>query len=1048
MIGNVLVRVGADVSNFQRNLKIVGKDLQDLGGKFESTGASITKIFGDIKVASLAGIGIAVKAASDYELAFAGVRKTTKATEAEYAKLSKGIRDMANEIPASSEEIASVAEIAGQLGISKDHLLDFTRVMIDMGVATNISADDAATALTRFANITGMSMEDIDRLGSTVVHLGNNLATTEAEIVEMGLRLADTGNQIGLSEAQILSFAGALSSVGINAETGGTAFSRVFLNMNNAVLDGGKELEKFAKVAGMSSSDFKKAFEQDAANALIAFIGGLDKLSKGGANTAEVLSDLGLGETHVKDTLLRAAGASNVFTDALQLGNVAWDENSALTREAGEQYGTFASKVKVLRNRFKDIVTAIGGPFMETLSGMIDVFDPVISAFARLAEWFANSSDNTKTFITTMVIVGAALAALATGFGTLLMFVGSVITSIGAIVSPMGLASSMVLRFIAIFMGIGILIPTIAGLAVVIVKNWDSIREKTSEMVGAVSKSLSGFTSAVSETFKKFGSGALNGVMEGFGFVADLVGAGFERMQDAGLSFFDIVKKVASFLPSLLTTFLGLTGPIGWLVGGLMFLATKTNIVSDMFKVFKGEMEFSEAINNMATMASEFIINLAEMATGAIVKGSEIMINLIKGLTDSLPQIIETATEIISTLLDAWVEAIPMLSETAITMINALVEGITLALPGLLESAILIITTLVSGIVEVLPTLIEVGIEVLTTIIEAIVGALPMLIEAAILLITSLLDTLIENLPMIIDAGILLLTSLIDGIIETLPALIDATILLITSLLDALITNLPVIIEAGIKILVALIEGLITSLPQLLAAAIILIWELLKGIGKMIPQIIIMGGKLVVELVTGLLGSIEKLGEAALELGKEFLSRIGGFVGDMLKAGKDLISGLITGLLEKKEEAIAKVKEIGSNIKNAITNFFGIKSPSRVFRYQIGQMLGEGLILGMQDELSAIAKMAQKISEAATPEQPKLAGIDVGDFLGHANQITAQMQANLVGEDQGVNRGDTYNYRGMLEGATFIVREEADINRIAEKLAQKTKEAKVRKGRR
>ena len=187
---------------------------------------------------------------------------------------------MAKQLPASAAEIAGVAEAAGQLGIKTENILGFTRVMIDLGVSTNLSADQAATALARLANITGMSQNDFDRLGSTIVDLGNNLATTEAEIVEMGLRLAGAGSQIGLTEAQIMSFAGALSSVGIEAEAGGSAFSKVMVDMQLAVETNSERLQDFAKVAGMSAEEFKKAFQEDAAGAIIAFIKDLEMLKK------------------------------------------------------------------------------------------------------------------------------------------------------------------------------------------------------------------------------------------------------------------------------------------------------------------------------------------------------------------------------------------------------------------------------------------------------------------------------------------------------------------------------------------------------------------------------------------------------------------------------------------------------------------------------------------------------------------------------------------------------------------------------------------------
>ena len=193
--------------------------------------------------------------AVDFESAFAGVKKTVDATDEELAKLETGIRNMSKEIPASSEAIAGVAEAAGQLGIEVPNIIGFTRVMIDLGESTNMSADEAATALARLANITGMSQQDFDRLGSTIVALGNNLATTESEIVAMG-RTCRAGSQIGLTEAKSCPF-WSLSSVGIEAEA--EFLFKVMVDMQLAV-----ETNSgcgFASV-GLSADQFATAFRE------------------------------------------------------------------------------------------------------------------------------------------------------------------------------------------------------------------------------------------------------------------------------------------------------------------------------------------------------------------------------------------------------------------------------------------------------------------------------------------------------------------------------------------------------------------------------------------------------------------------------------------------------------------------------------------------------------------------------------------------------------------------------------------------------------------
>src|SRR5690606_16594977 len=158
----------------------LGKELTGQGKatkqQLDMIGNGATIMAGAITLA----FGASVKAAVDWETAFAGVLKTVDGSPEQLARLEQGLRDMARELPASHAEIAAVAEAAGQLGIKVEDVEQFTRTMIDLGETTNLSADQAATALARFMNIMGTSTSEVDRLGSTIVELGNNAATTEA----------------------------------------------------------------------------------------------------------------------------------------------------------------------------------------------------------------------------------------------------------------------------------------------------------------------------------------------------------------------------------------------------------------------------------------------------------------------------------------------------------------------------------------------------------------------------------------------------------------------------------------------------------------------------------------------------------------------------------------------------------------------------------------------------------------------------------------------------------------------------------------------------
>lgn len=381
-------------------------------GKIKSAVSTGMKATG---AAVIAGGAASLKASISFESAFAGVKKTVNATDKELNTMRKDILNMSKEMPTSANEIAGVAEAAGQLGIKTKNIAGFSKTMVMLGDSTNMSADTAATSLARLANITRMPQTQFDRLGSVIVDLGNNLATTEQEITDMALRLAGAGHQVGMSEADILSFAGALSSVGIEAEAGGTAFSTLMSKMNLATTKGGDELNDFAKVSGMTADQFKKAFKEDAAGAIISFIQGLDKVNKSGGSAIKVLDDMGLSDIRMRDALLRAAGASGTFTEALKIGNNAWNENKALTNEAGQRYKTLESRIKILGNKFTALGIAVGDELKGPLADGVAAASDAIGGLADQVEAHGLKSIIPKETITTVKNLGSAAKTVAGG---------------------------------------------------------------------------------------------------------------------------------------------------------------------------------------------------------------------------------------------------------------------------------------------------------------------------------------------------------------------------------------------------------------------------------------------------------------------------------------------------------------------------------------------------------------------------------------------------------------------------------------------------------
>jgi TP901 family phage tail tape measure protein len=280
------------------------------------------------------------------------------------AGLEGQLRQMARTLPESHDEIAAVAEAAGQLGVETGDVAGFTEVMVKLGETTNLTADQAATEIAQISNVMGtMARDGVDgaaRFGSALVALGNNGASTEADILSMASRIAGAAKVVGMTEGDLLGVSNALASVGIEAEAGGTALSNVLIDMSKAVATGSDDLQGFADVAKMSADGFSTAFKDRPAAAVAAFTRGLARIQASGGDVFTTLSDLGQSDVRVTSALLKMAGAGTLFSDSLDLGAKAITNTNALNAEFAKRLDTTASKIQIARNNVRDAAITIG----------------------------------------------------------------------------------------------------------------------------------------------------------------------------------------------------------------------------------------------------------------------------------------------------------------------------------------------------------------------------------------------------------------------------------------------------------------------------------------------------------------------------------------------------------------------------------------------------------------------------------------------------------------------------------------------------------------
>lgn len=445
-----------DLKNFRRDSNTYNSLIGDMNTKTSKASGSMGKaLLGVGAVAAKgalvgvtalgAGIGAVstggIRAAISFESAWTGVVKTTdglvdstgELTTAG-AELQQGFRDLSKEAPIAIEELLAIGELGGQLGIQRDNLLDFTGTVAQLGVTTNLTTEDAAVGFAQLANIMGTSQQDFDRMGSSTVALGNNFATTEADVLAFAQRIAGAGEIAGLTEADVLGIGAAMSSVGVQAEAGGTATQKVLLGINEAVITSSDKLGVFAQTAGMSAQEFATLWENDASAAFTSFVEGLNTQ---GDNAIFTLEELDLTDQRLVRSFLSLANAGDLLGNTINTSNSAWKENTALATEAELRFGTTESKINVLKNTFNDTAVSLGTTLMPAFNILIDSLTSLannpqfLAVFEQMGMWLAEnlpSAIQTGASFFTNTLLPAISTFASFAQGTLIPAISTVIS--------------------------------------------------------------------------------------------------------------------------------------------------------------------------------------------------------------------------------------------------------------------------------------------------------------------------------------------------------------------------------------------------------------------------------------------------------------------------------------------------------------------------------------------------------------------------------------------------------------------------------------------
>lgn len=547
-----------------------------------------------------------------------------------------------------------------------------------------------------------------------------------------------------------------------------------------------------------------------------------------------------------------------------------------------------------------------------------------------------------------------------------------------------------------------------------------ALNQVAQEMLGAEANSTDLYSALQSGaiSFDEFNQAMIKMNEEG--------GAGYVSFATQAM---DASAGIATAMENLQTAITRGFGEIFDAIGAENFMAIFGGFGSVIENLLGAVADFLSGAQPLITFFADLATNLGEATSFG-----DFVTTLIQGFASGIPMLIQTGTQLVSSLIQGITEALPEITSTLQSAIPNLVTSLTTILStavpqlvtlvaGLLtqlgQSLVDIIPTLtaqfptiinaiISTIITLLPTIIQAGVTLFTSLISALPTIISTIAAALPLLLNGIVEALVVLLPTIIQAGITLFTALVNALPEIISVIVAVIPTIIDAIISAAITLIPLIIDAGVELLTALIDNLPTIISVIVAAIPTIISSIVAAVLSNLPAIISAGVQLIGSLAKNsaqIIAAIVKAIPTIISGIKDgILSRDN--LDKIISAGEDLISGLWEGISNVKDWLLGKINGWVDSVIGGIKGFFGIGSPSKVMRDEIGKWLPEGMAVGISANASAVGKALDDIgSDVATmslpaPElvvTPTLGGLDVRRVNG--------LQAGL----QGLSSGDTYN---------------------------------------
>ena len=898
----------ADLKTFQSQTA-TGKDkLAAFSSAATSAGRSLTKGL----TVPIAGIGVAATVVTaKFDAGMSKVQAISGATSQEMEKLRAKAKEMGAQTKFSATESAEAFSYMAMAGWKTEDMLDGISGIMDLAAASGedlaTTSDIVTDALTAF----GLSAKDSSHFADVLAAASSNANTNVSLMGETFKYVAPVAGALGFSVEDVSTAIGLMANAGIKGSQAGTALRNLFTRMAKPTKQSAKAMKQLG-VSLTDSSGQMKDFDTIMDDLRKGF-SGLTKAEKAQAAAA-------LAGQYGMSGLLAVVNASD--KDFNKLKDSIYNADGASKEMAETMMDNLPGAITLMKSALEGLGIRIGEVIVPTLT-------KIIKGFTAFISWLSQASDSTVRFA---VVLGTVLASI----GPILLVIGLLAGSVNNLITAyQNLSKIMAGKSLIAFIK-----STAAKIA-------DTAATYANTAANVANKaSLSGVTSAISSATAKilaFAAAHKVATIAALGIVGAIIGLAIymkktgtsvDEMKDKILKMFNnLVEQMPQIMDTVASVAIGIVKQIPSIV---------SSALTSLGTVVRTGLE------NLKTALPEIAKWWQSDMPQLIAVGSDMIVNIINGFSESLPQLIETGSNMLVQLIDQFFADAPKFIEAGMQIILSLINGMAQAIPQLVTS--------ISGLISqnLGPILTQI-IAVLTAIANALIQNLPIILQALTTILIALVNAIAQNAPAIIKAALKLMAALAIGLIKALPQILVAMAKISLAIIKAILAIAGALVKAGIKILQALWRGInswaSTLRSKVAGVAKKVLTAIINGLGNLLS----IGLKWISSLWDGINSKVGDVISKVTSFAKSLPNRVKNGLGNLYSIGANFIAGLANGALGRINSFISSLKGKLEAAKNLAKKIFKIGSPSKVM-FQYGEWIIEGLNNGMDEAFGPMFK--------------------------------------------------------------------------------------------